>query len=653
MRFFNLRAASAFVAACALCFVALAQNGANRGFDRARLDESVAACTDFYQFANGNWLKSVEIPASQPTWGSFNILDENNRKTLHEILEESAKNTKAKPGSNEQKVGDFYATCTDEAKREAEGAKPLAPYLARIDKVKDLKGLQAEITSMHRAGLPALFGFGSAPDFKNSTMQIGTAAQGGLSLPNKDYYLNTDERSVKLRADFVQHVANMFQLLGDAPEQAAKNAQTVLAIETRLAQNSRGPVELRDPTTQYHLMTPAELQKLTPNFSWADYFAGLGLPKDLTINVSHPEFFQAADKALTEVPVADWKTYLRWQLVHAAASALSSKFEAESFNFYGKTLSGRKEQFPLWRRCVSSADDNLGEALGQVYVARAFTPQSKARMQTMISNLLAAFREHVQKADWMSDETRKAALAKLAAFGQKIGYPEKWIDYSRLQVTRDSYAANIIRASEFAQARDLAKIGKPIDKTEWGMTPPTVNAYNNPFRNEIVFPAGILQPPFFNPEADDAVNYGAIGAVIGHEITHGFDDQGAKFDLAGNVKDWWTPADIKNFQSRSECVINQFSAFEVEPGLNVQGKPRPANIDGFTPEQRFFLGWAQVWASKYTPEFARFVTQSDPHPLDRFRVNGPLSNMPQFAAAYGCKAGDPMVRPEADRCQIW
>ena len=681
MRFFNFRAVSAALCAGALCLVALAQTGGGgRGFDKARMDETVSACTDFFQYANGNWLKTTEIPAAYPAWGSFNILAENNRKTLHDILEESAKNTKARPGSNEQKIGDFYATCMDEPKREAEGAKPLAPYLARIDKIKDLKGVEAEITSFHRAGLPALFGFGSAPDFKNSSMQIGIAGQGGLSLPNRDYYTKTDEKSVKLREDFVKHVASMFQLLGDDADAAAKNAQTVMAIETRLAQNSRGPVELRDPTTQYHLTTPAELAKLTPNFSWSDYFAGLGLPKDLTINVAHPEFFQAADKALVEIPVADWKTYLRWQLVHSAASSLSSKFETENFNFYGKTLSGRKEQFPLWRRCVSAADDNLGEALGQVYVARAFTPESKARMQRMIANLIDAFNGRLQKADWMSEATRKAALAKLAAFGQKIGYPEKWIDYSRLSVTRDSYAANAIRASEFAQARDFAKIGKPIDKTEWGMTPPTVNAYNNSFRNEIVFPAGILQPPFFNPEADDAVNYGAIGAVIGHEITHGFDDQGAKFDLQGNVKDWWTPADLKNFESRSECVINQFSSFEVEPGLNIQGKlvagesiadlgglamaydafqksmqgkPRPANVDGFTPEQRFFLGWAQVWASKYTPEFARFVTQSDAHPLDRFRVNGPLSNMPEFAAAYKCKAGDPMVRPEKDRCQVW
>jgi putative endopeptidase len=556
----------------------------------------------------------------------------------------------------------------------------LTPYLARIDKVSDAKGLQSLVAEFHKAGLPAVFGFGSLPDLKNSSNVIGFAGQGGLSLPNKEYYEKADEKSVKLRADFVQHVTNMFKLLGDDPDQAAKNAQTVMAIETRLARNSRGPVELRDFTKQYHIMGPADLSKLTPNFSWGDYFAGLGLPRDLQINVAHPEFFQAADKMLTEVPVADWKTYLRWNLVRSAASALSSKFETESFNFFGKTLSGSKEQHPQWRRCVSSADANLGEALGQVYVARAFTPASKARMETMIDNLLAAFRVRVDKADWMTGETRKAAHAKLAAFKRKIGYPEKWIDYSRLNVTRDSYAANIIRSGEFAQARDLAKIGKPVDRTEWAMSPPTVNAYNNWLMNEIVFPAGILQPPFFNPDADDAINYGSIGAVIGHEITHGFDDQGAKFDLQGNLKDWWTPADLKNFQARSECVVNQFSAFEVEPGLNVvgklvsgesiadlggltvayeafqkslQGKPRPASIDGFTPEQRFFLGWAQVWASKYSPEMARLITQSDPHPLSRFRVNGPLSNMPEFAAAFGCKAGDPMVRPEKDRCQVW
>ncbi|PYS82550.1 MAG: M13 family peptidase [Acidobacteria bacterium] len=679
MRFMNIRVAGAALLACALGLAALAQNGGH-GFDTSRMDTSTSACKDFYQFANGNWLKATEIPAAFSTWGSFNVLAENNRKTLHEILDEASKNAAAKAGTTEQKIGDFYATCTDEQKREAEGAKPLAPYLARIDKIKDLKGLESEIAYAHREGIPALFGFGSGPDFKNSSMEIGNAGQGGLSLPNRDYYTKTDEHSAKLREAFVQHVASMFQLLGDDPDRAAKEAQTVMSIETRLAQNSRGPVELRDVEKQYHIMGAADLDKLTPHFSWEDYFAGLGLPKTLQINMAHPEFFQAADKLLVEVPVEDWKTYLRWNLVNAAADALSSKFETENFNFYGKTLSGRKEQFPLWRRCVSATDSNLGEALGQEYVRRAFTPEAKARMQTMVNNLLAAFHDRLAAADWMSDETRRAALVKLAAFGQKIGYPEKWIDYSRLSVARDSYAANIIRASEFQQWRDFNKIGKPVDKTEWGMTPPTVNAYNNWLRNEIVFPAGILQPPFFNPAADDAINYGSIGAVIGHEITHGFDDEGAKFDPAGNLKDWWTPADLKNFESRSDCIVKQFDAFQVEPGLNMtgklvagesiadfggltvayhafekslEGKPRPASIDGFTPEQRFFLGWAQVWAEKYTPEAARLQAQSDPHPLSRFRVNGPLSNMPEFAEAFQCKVGDAMVRPPEQRCQIW
>ena len=679
MRFMNFRVAAAALVACAAALAALAQNG-GRGFDTSRMDTSVAACTDFYQFANGNWLKATQIPAAFPSWGSFNILAENNRNTLHQILDEAAKNTSAAPGSVEQKIGDFYATCMDEQKREAEGAKPLAPYLARLDAVKDVKGVETELAYMHKEGIPVLFGFGSGPDFKNSSMEIGNAGQGGLSLPNKDYYTKTDADSVKLREAFVRHVSAMFQLLGDAPAEADREAQTVMAFETRLAENSRSPVELRDVEKQYHIMGAADLDKLTPHFSWGDYFAGLGLPKTLQINMAHPEFFQAADKMLTDVPVADWKTYMRWQLLNAAADALSSKFETENFNFYGKTLTGRKEQFPLWRRCVSSTDNNLGEALGQEYVKRAFTPEAKRRMQEMVNNLISAFRERLKAASWMSDETRKAAIAKLAAFGQKIGYPDKWIDYSRLQVSRDSYAANIIRASEFQQWRDLNKIGKAVDKTEWGMTPPTVNAYNNWLRNEIVFPAGILQPPFFNPAADDAINYGGIGAVIGHEITHGFDDEGAKFDLAGNLKDWWTPADMKNFEDRSNCIVKQFDAFEVAPGLHetgklvsgesiadlggltvayhafeksLQGKPRPADLDGFTPEQRFFLGWAQVWAEKSTPQYERLIAQSNEHPLGRFRVNAPLSNMKEFAAAFQCKAGDPMVRPDADRCQIW
>jgi putative endopeptidase len=678
MRSSNFRAAAALALTFSLALGALAQGG--RGFDPTRMDTSAAACTDFYQFVNGNWLKATEIPAAFASWGSFNILAENNRKMLLTILEESSKNRAAKKGTNEQKIGDFYASCVDEARREAEGIKPLLPELQRIEKIKDVKALQAQIAHMHRMGVPALFGFSALADFKNSSQVIGIAEQGGLSLPTKEYYTNTDDDSKKLREQFVQHMTRMFELVGDAPAQAAANAATVLAFQTRLAQNSRSPVELRDFTKQYNKMGAKQLSELTPGFSWADYFAALGLPREMDINVAHPEFFTAADKMWKEVPLADWKTYLRWQLLTATAGSLSSKFETENFNFFGKTLNGRKEQYPIWRRCVASTDAMLGEALGQAYVARAFTPESKARMQTMINNLIAAFRERVQTRDWMSEETRKAAIAKLAAFQQKIGYPERWIDYSTLDVSRDSYVQNVMRAGAFETSRNLAKIGKPLDRKEWGMTPPTVNAYNNWLQNEIVFPAGILQAPFFNPQADDAINYGAIGAVIGHEITHGFDDQGAKFDLQGNLKNWWTEADLKNFETRSECVVNQFSGFEAEPGLNLkgklvagesiadlgglqvayeaymkslEGKPRPGLVDGFTPEQRFFLGWAQVWAAKYTPEAARRQTTDDPHPLSRFRVNGPLSNMPEFAAAFQCKVDDPMVRPEKERCQVW
>lgn len=654
--------------------------GQGRGYDLTSMDKNTSACTDFYQYANGTWLTKTAIPPAYSSWGSFNVLAEYNRKTLHEILEEAAKKTNAAKGTNEQKIGDYYASCLDEAKREAEGMKPLVPELARIDKIADVKGVQAQIAYLHRHGVSTLFGFGSLPDLKNSSMVMAFAGQGGLSLPNRDYYSKTDEKSVKLRADFVTHVANMFQLIGDSPEQAAKNAQTVLAVQSRLAENSRTPVALRDPTTQYHMMNPAQLKELTPNFSWDGYRRDLGAPVTGEINVAHPEFFQAVDKMMMEVTVADWKTYLRWHLITAAAPSLSSKFEIENFNFYGKALEGRKEQLPRWRRCVSATDAALGEALGQVYVARAFTPASKARMKTLVNNLIAAFRERLLKLDWMSDETRKQAIAKLESFGQKIGYPDKWIDYSALNVTRESYLANVLRSSEFDQTRDFNKINKPVDRKEWGMTPPTVNAGYNPLNNDISFPAGILQAPFFNPDADDAINYGAIGAVIGHEITHGYDDQGSNFDASGNLKNWWTPVDQKNFESRADCIVKQFDAFEVEPGLNMIGKlvsgesiadlggltvayqafmkslegnPRPASIDGFTPEQRFFLGWAQVWAEKYTPEWVRFQTQSDPHPLSRFRVNGPLSNMPEFAGAFACKASDAMVRDEAKRCRIW
>ncbi|HEY0322829.1 MAG TPA: M13 family metallopeptidase [Pyrinomonadaceae bacterium] len=652
----------------------------SKGLDVSNMDTSVPACQDFYRYASGGWMKKNPIPAAYPSWGSANIVDEKNRETLRGILEADAKNTSAAKGSSAQKLGNFYASCMDEQKIEAEGTKPLMPELELINKMSDAKDLQAEIARLHGYGVNALFRFGSDQDFKDSTKVIGSAGQGGLGLPDRDYYLKDDEKSKTLRDQYVKHVAKMFELMGDDAQAAQAAAQTVLGIETTLARASMTRVERRKPENVYHKMTLAQLKELTPNFSWEDYFKRIGATQITEVNVGQPDFFKEADKQLTAVPLADWKTYLRWHLINSAASALSAKFVDEDFNFKGRTLTGTQENLPRWKRCVSSTDRAMGEALGEEYVKVAFTPQSKARMAELVGNLIAALREDIGTLSWMSEATRKQAVTKLAAFVRKIGYPDKWRDYSALEVDRGSFLTNRFRAINFEARRDLNKIGKPVDRTEWGMSPPTVNAYYNPSMNEIVFPAGILQPPFFNAEADDAINYGAIGAVIGHEMTHGFDDQGAKFDAEGNLKNWWADTDLKNFQGRAQCVINQFSSFVVDEkdnlhekgelvagesiadlgGLTIayaafqkslEGKPRPPAIDGFTPEQRFFLGYAQVWATNSRPEFERLLVNIDPHPLPRFRVNGPLSNMPTFQQAFQCKKGDAMVRE--DRCQIW
>ncbi|MDQ3686549.1 MAG: M13 family metallopeptidase [Acidobacteriota bacterium] len=678
----NMRRVGSVLGVLALSAATIAQSGGRgvAGFDVSRMDKTCKPCDDFYKFANGGWLEKNPVPAAYSRWGSFDLLNDSNRTALQQILEEAAKNTSAAKGSNEAMTGAFYASCMDEAKVEAEGIKPLQPELARIEKIKDLNDVGAQVAYMHRHGVPTMFGFSASADAKNSTHVIGYVGQGGLSLPNREYYTKTDDKSQQTRAEFVKHVARMFELLGDGPTKAAAGAQTVLAIQTKLAEASMTPVELRDPLKTYNKMEMAQLKELAPNISWENYFAGVGAPKSASLVVRQPAFFKALNEQLTTVPVADWKTYLRWHLINTAAPRLSTQFVNENFNFYGKTLSGAKELQPRWKRCVNATDNTLGEALGQVYVAKHFTPESKARMQGMVNNLIAAFRERLTKLDWMSDATRKEAVTKLEAFKYKIGYPDKWKDYAGLEVNRDTYLMNSMRAAAFETNKDLNKIGKPVVRTEWRMTPPTVNAYYNSTLNEIAFPAGILQFPFFNPAADDAVNYGAIGGVIGHEITHGFDDRGSQSDAVGNLRMWWTVDDRKKFEERAGCVANQFSGYEVEKGLNMmgklvlgesiadlggltvaydafqksmQGKPRPKDIDGFTPEQRFFLGWAQVWATTYTPQAARLQALNGPHPISRFRANGPLSNMPAFAAAFNCKQGDPMVRPAQDRCQIW
>ncbi|HEX8491422.1 MAG TPA: M13 family metallopeptidase [Pyrinomonadaceae bacterium] len=658
-------------------FVDAQQKG--RALDPANLDKTVSACVDFNAYANGGWIAKNPIPAAFPRWGRFNQLSEQNSERLREILDAAAANHSAAKGTNERKIGDYYGSCMDEAKIEAEGAKPLQPEFERIENLKDLRALSTLVARFHLNGVGGLFNFGAAQDFKNSTQVIANASQGGLSLPDRDYYTKTDEKSKQIRDEYVKHGAKMFELLGETPEKAAASAQTVLKIETKLAESSMTRVDRRDPNKIYHKMTLAEAKALAPHFGWDEYFQGIGLRGTPDINVGQPEFFKALDQHLTAIPLADWKTYLRWRVVDSGASSLSAKFVEEDFNFKGRILTGTKENLPRWKRCVQSTDRALGEAVGQVYVQKNFPPAAKERMMTLVKNLIAALREDIGTLSWMSQATRQQATAKLEAFARKIGYPETWRDYSKLVVDRDSFVNNAMRARAFEVNRVLNKIGKPVDRTEWAMTPPTVNAYYNPSMNEIVFPAGILQAPFFDASADDAVNYGAIGAVIGHEMTHGFDDQGAQFDAEGNLKNWWTDADSKNFKERTECIVKQFDAYVVDPkdnlrqngklvvgeavadlgGLTIayaafqksmEGK-RPASIDGFTPEQRFFLGFAQVWAGSARPEFERLQTLTDPHPLPRFRVNGTVSNMPQFAQAFNCKPGDPMVR--ADRCQIW
>jgi putative endopeptidase len=622
-------------------------------------------------------MKANPIPAEYPNWGTFTQLRDNNLTAMRTILEAAAGKTNAPAGSNEQKIGDFYASCLDTAAIEAAGLKPIDGELSTIETIHDRASLDAAVAKLQQQGANVLFRFSSGQDIKDSTRVIAQAGQGGLGMPDRDYYFRDDEKSKQLRADYEQHVARIFTLAGDAPEVAAAEAKTVVTIETALAKASRTRVELRDPEKNYHLMPLAEIKTLTPDWSWETYLRDVSAPPVEQINIRQPEFFKEVNQELASVPLPAWKTYLRWHAIHAAAPQLPEKFVEENFDFYDRKLSGTKEMLPRWKRCVQATDRNLGEALGQVYVDKYFPPAAKARAKEMVNNLIAALREDIPTLSWMGPETKKEALAKLEAFTVKIGYPDKWRDYSKLTVDRTSYDANVRRSFEFEYARQLAKIGKPVDRGEWGMTPPTVNAYYNSSMNEIVFPAGILQPPFYNPNADDAVNYGGIGAVIGHEISHGFDDQGSKFDGSGNLHEWWTSEDRKNFTERGDCVVNQFNGYEVEPGLHQNGKlvlgesigdlggltiayaayeksiqgKRPKDIDGFTPEQRFFLGWAQVWGANQRAEAARLQTNTDPHPLARFRGNGPLSNMEAFAKAFGCKKGDTMVREQS--CKIW
>ena len=646
--------------------------------DPANIDRTANACVDFYQFANGGWLKNNPLPAAYSRWGSFEELGEGNQANLTKILQAST-TAPASASRNTKLLGTYYGNCMDSAAADRMGAEPLKEDLEDIAKIDDKNDIIEEVAELQAKGVPVLFGFGSTQDIKNSTSVIGGAFQGGLGLPDRDYYFKTDAASQEIRKNYVAHVQRILELGGTPQAQAAQDAQRVMAFETALAAAARTRVELRDPELNYNYRTKAQLDSMTPHWKWSEYFEHLGRKDIPAVDVQNPKFFSTVDSLVANAPLSDWKAYLRWKTIKDAAPLLSSAFVNEDFNFQ-KTLTGAKEMLPRYKRCTRAADFGLRDALGQVYVEQNFPPNAKARALEMIHNMEAALRERIGNLGWMSDATKKAAIAKLAAFTEKIGYPDKWRDYSSLEIKKGSFLDNVYAVNLYENKRDLDMIAKPVDRTQWGMTPATVNAYYNPAMNEIVFPAGILQPPFFSPTADDAVNYGGMGSVIGHEMSHGFDDQGAQFDPQGNLKNWWSDADLAAFKQRTGLVSSQFDAYTVLDSLHVQGKltlgenigdlgglniafaalkksmegkPRPANIDGFTPEQRFFLAWAQIWRQNITPQNQRQRILTDSHAPGRWRTNGPLSNMPEFAAAFGCKPGDPMVRNTSVRASIW
>jgi putative endopeptidase len=649
------------------------------GVDESAIDPAVSPCDDFYLYACGNWLKRTEIPADKSTWGrGFSVIDQRNEQELRKILEAAASGQGVgSAGAYPDKIGALYASCMDEAAIEANAPAELRQQLKRIDIVKDLPGLQKEVARIHLAIGNPMFEFGQEQDFKNATLVIGVLDQGGLGMPDRDYYLQTTGKFPELRKQYQAHVEKMLTLAGEPAAQAAKDAATVMKIETALAQASMSRVDRRDPNKIYHRLDLPGIEKTTPKWSWKTYLKEMGAPEVTAINVRSPEFFAALNKALTATPIADWKVYLRWHVVHNAAPALSKAFVDENFAFYGKALAGTAELEPRWKRCTHAVDRLVGEALGKAFVEKTFGAEGKQRTQGMVHEVESAMSANLDGLKWFDDATRAQAHEKLTAIANKIGYPDKWRNYDALEIGRESYLTNAMRASEFETHRQLAKIGKPVDRSEWGMTPPTVNAYYDPSMNEMVFPAGILQPPFFNRAAVRAVNYGAIGMVMGHELTHGFDDQGRQFDAKGNLRDWWTASVGKEFEKRAQCVVEQYDGYVAVDELKVNGKltlgeniadlggiklahaafvkargaGEPQKLGKLTDEQLFFLGQAQSWCTKRRPETARMRVTVDPHSPPQWRVDGPMSNLPEFAAAFQCKPGDKMVRQ--NRCVVW
>jgi putative endopeptidase len=646
--------------------------------DPAALDRSADPCVDFYQYTCGGWMKNNPTPEDRASWSRFDQLQRNNLLVLRGILEKAAAGGAGRD-ANEQKIGDYYASCMDEKAIDARGIAPLKPELDRIAALQDKAGVARQIAHFHAMDVGVLFAFGSEADFKNSTRVIAGIDQGGMGLPSRDYYVAEDAKSAELRQKYVGYVKTLFQLLGDTPAKADANAQTVMRIETALAKGAMSPVERRDPSKVYHLMKVEELQQLAPSFDWKTYFQAVEAPRFTEINVIEPEFFRQMDAQLRAVSLADWRTYLRYWLVNDLAPILPSKFEDANFDFYDRTLQGVEQMPPRWRTCVEYVDNDLGEALGREYVKVAFGEQARQRMDQLISGLTTAMGEDIRRLDWMGADTKKQAEVKLSKFGTKIGHPKNWRDYGKLTVTRGDALGNWQRANEFEFRRQGAKIGTENDRDEWLLTPPTVNAYYHPLQNNINFPAGILQPPFFDAKADDAVNYGAIGGVIGHEITHGFDDQGSQFDADANLRNWWTDADRKEFEQRTSCLVDQYSGFTAVDEVKVNGQltlgentadlggtriaymalhkvlaaagKENQKIDGFTPDQRFFIAWGQAWCENNRPEFARQMALTNVHSPGRYRANGIVSNTPEFHQAFGCKAGQPMVRENV--CRIW
>jgi endothelin-converting enzyme/putative endopeptidase len=663
----------------ALCLIAApapAQSPAasDPGLDHAMLDTKTSPCDNFYRFACGGWIDANPIPADESSWRVDQVLSLRNRETLRAILEKAAMS----PTPETEKIGNYYAACMDEAKIESLGLKPLQPGLARIAALTSKDRLPELIANLHRIGVGALFAFGSGQDAKNAEAEIAIADQGGMGLPDRDYYLKTDPQTRKIRDAYQAHIARMFVLSGASEAEAEGKAKSVMAVETALAKGALDRVARRDPQQTYHLLDRAALNALTPGFDWAAYLAPAGAPPVKSVDVTEPKFLQTAAQTVAKTSLDDLKTYLTWHLIDAAAPWLPKAFVDENFAFNGKILTGTKEIRPRWKRCVDAVDAELGEDLGRAYVATTFPPAAKVATEAMVDAVAQAFEADLKSLDWMSAETKAKAVTKLSQMRRKIGYPDRWRDYSALIVSRDDMLGDAMRAAGFEMDRELNKIGKPVDRGEWEMTPPTVNAYYDPQMNDINLPAGILQPPFFSPEYDDAINYGETGGgTVGHEMTHGFDDEGRQYDGYGNLVDWWTKQDAVRFGKRAQCVVDQYSGYTAIDKIHINGKLTlgenvadlggvrlgyaalmkilagkvQSDIGGFTPAQRYFIGYAQSWCGSTRPESVRLRTVTDPHSPPEYRVNGVVSDMPEFRAAFSCKANAPMA--PAKVCRVW